>query len=121
MRTSVVSISENIFKVPERLLITVLLIIFSSALAQSQTMYEVKYKSQAGILLYEVDYANQTDIKYFEVDYRSQVNKELNRWFRVDYPSQAEFKIYWLEYVYLKYAIRANLKEKKTKNRMLLF
>ena len=98
MRTFVVSIVDNIFKFRERLLITVLLIIVSSGTAQSQTMYEVKYKSQADILLYEVDYATQADIKYFEVDYRSQANKEVNHWLWVDYPSQAEFKIYWVDY-----------------------
>ena len=38
MRIFVVSIVDNIFKVRERLLITVLLIIFSSGIAQSQTM-----------------------------------------------------------------------------------
>ena len=68
MRIFVVSILDNIFKVREKLLITVLLIIFSSGKAQSQTMYEVKYKSQADILLYEVDYATQADIKYCKLD-----------------------------------------------------
>ena len=65
---------------------------------KAQTMYEVKYKSQADLLLYEVKYASQADIRYYPVQYRSQANERRNHWYWTEYASQARYKVYWVKY-----------------------
>ena len=66
--------------------------------APAQTMYEVKHKSQADLLLYEVKYASQADIRYYPVEYRSQANERRNHWYWTQYPSQAKYKVFWVRY-----------------------
>ena len=66
--------------------------------AEAQTMYEVKYRSQADLLLYEVKYASQADIRYYPVQYRSLANERKNHWYWTQYPAQAKYKVYWVKY-----------------------
>ena len=77
---------------------TIIMLLMTCQPAQAQTMYEVKYKSQANLLLYEVDYPSQAHIKYYVVQYKSQAKESKNHWYWVDYPSQAKYKVWWVKY-----------------------
>ena len=66
--------------------------------ATAQTVYEVKYESQADLKVFEVKYPSQADIKYFIVPYKSQASEQRHHWYYVQYPSQAKLKIYWVRY-----------------------
>ena len=45
-----------------------------------------------------VDYPSQADIKVYIVDYSSQARGDDENWYFVDYSSQADSKIYWVKY-----------------------
>jgi len=78
--------------------------------AMAQTMYEVKYRTQANMLLYETEHASQADMLYYVVDYRSRVNENKHHWYWVKYASQAKYKVWWV-----KYASQADRKVYKVK------
>ena len=77
---------------------TIIMLMIGCQTATAQTMYEVKYESQADIKLYEVDYPAQADIKYFIVQYKSQANEQRHHWYWCQYPSQAKYRVYWVKY-----------------------
>ena len=64
--------------------------------ATAQTMFEVKYQTQADVRLWKAKHRSQADFTYWIAPYRSQANRQFNHWYIVDYPSQAEVKFIWV-------------------------
>ena len=69
--------------------------IFISSKIFSQKIYSTDYKSQADISVFVTDYESQSDLKVFKVDYQSQAKDNKGFWYFVDYPSQADKKIFY--------------------------
>ena len=66
-------------------------------LLAGQTIYRVKYESQADIKVYVVEYESQCDLKVYFVDYESQADED-GLWYFVKYESQADIKVYKAKY-----------------------
>jgi len=64
----------------------------------AQTVYSVKYESQADVKVYVVEYESQADLLVFKEDYSSRAKGNEGNWFFVDYQSQAEKSIYFVKY-----------------------
>lgn len=86
---------------------------------KAQSVYSVKYESQADISVYEVDYESQADLLVYKVDYESQADED-GLWYYVDYESQADKTIYFVDYesqadlkiYYVKYESQAGWKNR---------
>ena len=79
-------------------IVTVLITLLIGTQCTAQTMYEVKYQTQADLLVYEVQYPEQADIRYWIAPYQSQANETKHHWYWVQYQSQADYTIYWVKY-----------------------
>ena len=64
----------------------------------SQKIFSAKYKSQADISVFVTDNVSQSDLKVFKVNYQSQAKGNKGFWYFVDYPSQADIKIFFVDY-----------------------
>ena len=53
--------------------------------------------SQSDFKVFVVDYESQADLKVFKVDYKSQAIKNDGLWYFVNYKSDADKKIYFVE------------------------
>ena len=79
-------------------ILVIIIQILISTTTQAQTIHVTNYQSQADITLYKTPYRSQADFLYWIAPYRSQANRQHNHWYMVDYPSQAEVKIWWTQY-----------------------
>ena len=77
-------------------IVTVLITLLIGTQCTAQTMYEVKYKTQADVRLWKAKHRSQADFTYWIAPYRSQANRQFNHWYIVDYPSQSEVKFIWV-------------------------
>ena len=48
--------------------------------------------------MFVTDYESQSDLKVFKVNYQSQAKENKGFWYFVDYPSQADKKIFFVDY-----------------------
>ncbi|MCH1534506.1 MAG: DUF6150 family protein, partial [Schleiferiaceae bacterium] len=64
----------------------------------AQTVYSVKYESQADVKVFVVDYESQADLLVFKESYSSRAKGNDGNWFFVDYQSQADKSIYFVKY-----------------------
>ncbi len=65
---------------------------------QAQSIYPVKYQSQADVKVYVVKYESQCDLKVYMVNYESQASGNDGNWFTVKYESQADKTVFFVDY-----------------------
>ena len=69
-----------------KILLSLIFLFALSSTGFSQTIYPVKYESQADLKIYMVDYESQADLKVYFVQYESQADLTI---YKVKYESQA--------------------------------
>ena len=82
----------------KKLLVLSTFLLLSVVGLNAQTVYSVKYESQADLLVFKEDYSSRAkgnEGNWFFVDYQSQADKSI---YFVKYESQADLKIYFVEY-----------------------
>ena len=64
----------------------------------AQSVYTVKYESQADVKVYVVDYESQADLLVFKQKYESNADGNEGNWYFSDYESQADKTIFFVDY-----------------------
>ncbi|MDC0571063.1 DUF6150 family protein, partial [Flavobacteriaceae bacterium] len=72
------------------------LLFLVSKLAVAQKIFSVDYASQADIKVFVVDYQSQADLCVYKVDYESQTKGNQGLWYFVDYKSQSDKTIFFV-------------------------
>jgi len=81
-----------------KLLVLSTFLLLSVVGLNAQTVYSVKYESQADVKVFVVEYESQADLLVFKEDYSSRAKGNEGNWFFVDYQSQADKSIYFVKY-----------------------
>lgn len=77
--------------------ILILSLMFASPLF-SQTVFPVKFATQADVKVYEVNFETQADLKVFQVDFQNQATDCSGLWFYTDFVNQAQWKIFFTDF-----------------------
>ncbi len=72
--------------------------LFLSVTGFAQTVFPVKFATQANIKVYEVDFESQADLNVFLVDFQNQATDCIGLWFCTDFVNQAQWKIYFTDF-----------------------
>ena len=95
-----------VYKVPTmKKLLLLSLFCFMSLKMIAQSVYSVKYESQADVTVFVVGYESQADLLVFKEKYESRAKGNSGHWHFVDYESRADKTLY-----FVKYASQADLK-----------
>ncbi len=72
--------------------------LFFAVTGFAQTVFPVKFATQAHVKVYEVDFDTQADLKVFRVDFQNQATKCSGLWFYTDFVNQAQWKIFFTDF-----------------------
>ncbi|CAM4071410.1 DUF6150 family protein [Gillisia limnaea] len=64
----------------------------------AQTVFPVKFATQANVKVYEVDFETQADLKIFRVNFQNQATDCSGIWFYTDFVNQAHWKIFFTNF-----------------------
>lgn len=64
----------------------------------SQTVFPVKFATQADVKVFEVKFENQADLNVFQVDFQNQATDCNGLWFYTDFVNQARWKIFFTDF-----------------------
>lgn len=64
----------------------------------AQTVFPVKFATQADVKVYEVKFETQADLKLFQVDFQNQATNCNGLWFYTDFVNQAQWKIFFTDF-----------------------
>lgn len=66
--------------------------------AQAQTVFSVKYKSDAQVKVYVASYKSDADLVVYKAGYKSDAGDNKGIWYFCDYASDAKKKIFFVDY-----------------------
>jgi hypothetical protein len=97
--------------------------LFPAAAGFAQTVFPVKFATQANVKVYEVDFETQADLKVFRVGFQNQATDCSGLWFFTDFVNQAQWKIFFTDFetqadlkiFYVKFRNQAGWRNEKKK------
>ncbi len=84
--------------------IPMLFLIFAAPLS-AQTVYPVKFATQADVKIHEVKFETQADLKVFRVAFKNQATDCSGLWYYTNFENQVQWKIFFTDF-----ETQANLK-----------
>ena len=78
--------------------IVIIFLLFSAAMATGQKVFEVKYKSEADVVIYVTTYQSDADLKVYVTKYESDAKGMKGIWYFTKYESDADLKIFYTKY-----------------------
>lgn len=83
--------------IKKRLILPVFFL-FLAVTGFAQTVFPVKFATQANVKVYEVDFETQADLKVFRVDFQNQATDCSGLWFYTHFANQAQWKIFFTDF-----------------------